>query len=240
MVEAMRAEDFLEKVAGAGSAEDVVDLLQSAAGRFGLATLAIGAPHRNGDFAPFWHSTWPQDWLDLYAREGFAADDPAPRAAARLIAPITWSDMCEGRAGFALDAGARRVMDAGAASGFRNGLIVPIHGPGAYLAVASFAGPDRALSRVEMAALHMMAFYAHERLLALRQRPRRPDSPLTAREIEALEWVLAGLTDEGVAQKMRVSPRTARFHLDNARLKLGCRTRAQAAAAAMALGLLRP
>jgi LuxR family transcriptional regulator, quorum-sensing system regulator BjaR1 len=39
---------------------------------------------------------------------------------------------------------------------------------------------------------------------------------------------------------MGIGERTARFHIDNARIKLGATTRAQAVAAALALGLLSP
>lgn len=236
----MRSLEFLEKTAAANTPEEVVALLEKEAAACGLGTFALGSPPSNGDLAPFWHSNWPQEWLDLYEREGFAAHDPVPRAAARLLVPVSWADLRDGAVGFVPTAEARRVMEAGAGFGFRGGLVVPIHGPGASLAVASFAGPDKQLSRSEMAQLHMAAFYAHDRLLALHRRAERPGSPLSPREAEALEWVLAGLGDDAIAVKMRVSPRTARFHLDNARMKLGCRTRAQAAAAALALGLLRP
>lgn len=236
----MRSLDFFEQVAAAITPDEVVALLAKQATACGFGTFALGSPPRDGELAAFWYSNWPQDWLDLYAREGFAVHDPVPRAAATLVAPVSWADLRDGATGSVLTAEALRVMDAGAGFGFRGGLVVPIHGPGASLAVASFAGPDKQLARSEMATLHMAAFYAHDRLLALHRRADKPGSPLSQREAEALEWVLAGLGDDAIAAKMCVSARTARFHVDNARMKLGCRTRAQAAAAALAQGLLRP
>lgn len=236
----MRSLDFLERLERATSPGEVIGLVAEAAHGFGMTAFALGEPPRDGAFGSFWYSTWPDSWLEAYASEGFSAVDPVPRAAAQLLAPALWSAIFAGGTGASIDAAARRVVDAGASAGFRNGLIVPIHGPGGYLAIASFAGPETALSRSEMAELHMIAFYAHDRLRALHGWAFRINASLTKRESEALCWVLAGCSDAEIAQRMGITERTARFHVDNARVKLGARTRAQAAAAAVRLGLIHP
>ena len=53
---------------------------------------------------------------------------------------------------------------------------------------------------------------------------------LTARELECLTWVSRGKTDQEIAQVLSVAPRTIRFHIDNAKTKLGVETRVQAVA----------
>ena len=52
---------------------------------------------------------------------------------------------------------------------------------------------------------------------------------LTARELEVAALVADGLTNQEIAQRLSVAPRTAETHLENIRQKLGFRSRAQIA-----------
>ena len=67
---------------------------------------------------------------------------------------------------------------------------------------------------------------------------RAGSSPLTKREKELLRLIALGATSEEAAERMGVSPETARTHARNALEKLGARTRAQAIAVAMKRGLI--
>lgn len=64
--------------------------------------------------------------------------------------------------------------------------------------------------------------------------------PLSSRECECLRWVAAGFASKEIAEKMKLSERTVNLHIGNAMGKLGARSRAQAVARAMALGVLQP
>lgn len=55
-------------------------------------------------------------------------------------------------------------------------------------------------------------------------------SPLTSRELEVAELVSGGLTNQAIATKLAIAPRTAESHVENIRRKLGVRSRAQIAA----------
>jgi DNA-binding CsgD family transcriptional regulator len=59
--------------------------------------------------------------------------------------------------------------------------------------------------------------------------------PLSAREAECLRWVALGKTDSEIAIILSISPRTARFHIENAKRKLHVATRVQAVAEALRL-----
>jgi DNA-binding CsgD family transcriptional regulator len=61
---------------------------------------------------------------------------------------------------------------------------------------------------------------------------------LTPRELECLRWVAIGKTDAEIAVILSISPRTARFHVENAKLKLRADTRIQAVAQAMRLNAI--
>ena len=53
---------------------------------------------------------------------------------------------------------------------------------------------------------------------------------LTARELEVAELVAEGLTNQAIASRLSVAPRTAEAHMENIRRKLQVRSRAQIAA----------
>ena len=57
-----------------------------------------------------------------------------------------------------------------------------------------------------------------------------PGPKLTGRELEVAELVAAGLTNQAIARRLSVAPRTAEAHVENIRRKLEVRSRAQIAA----------
>ena len=60
--------------------------------------------------------------------------------------------------------------------------------------------------------------------------PSSPGPRLTGRELEVAELVAAGLTNQAIARRLAVAPRTAEAHVENIRRKLEVRSRAQIAA----------
>lgn len=62
---------------------------------------------------------------------------------------------------------------------------------------------------------------------------------LTPREIQCLNGLADGLTNEGIARLLNISIPTVAMHLTNARKKLQAHTREQAIAVAMRRGLLK-
>lgn len=73
--------------------------------------------------------------------------------------------------------------------------------------------------------------------------PAEPDKArtrLSRRERECLLWLAAGLRNDRIAERLGIRGATVELHLRNARRKLGARTREQAVARAVALGLVDP
>ena len=56
------------------------------------------------------------------------------------------------------------------------------------------------------------------------------EPPLTPRELQVAELVAEGLTNQAIARRLSIAPRTAEAHVENIRRKLGVRSRAQIAA----------
>lgn len=63
---------------------------------------------------------------------------------------------------------------------------------------------------------------------------------LTGRELQVLELVREGLSNARIGERLGLSGLTAKNHMQNIRRKLGVKTRGQAVAEALRLGLLQP
>jgi len=77
-----------------------------------------------------------------------------------------------------------------------------------------------------------------ERLAQLSRAPRSAANELSGREKEVLLLIAQGLTNKEIADKLYVSPYTARNHVIHILNKLGLSRRSQAAAEAVRLGLV--
>jgi DNA-binding NarL/FixJ family response regulator len=78
---------------------------------------------------------------------------------------------------------------------------------------------------------------------AARAKPSRPVrrlDRLTDREREVMALVAGGLSNEEIAERIVVSPATAKTHVSRAMVKLGVRDRAQLVVLAYESGLVRP
>jgi DNA-binding NarL/FixJ family response regulator len=74
-------------------------------------------------------------------------------------------------------------------------------------------------------------------------RAHRPDeglqvAPLTPRESEALQFLAQGLSNKEIAQRLKISEHTAKFHVNAILSKLGVQSRTEAVVRAARLGLI--
>ncbi|MEC3979673.1 response regulator transcription factor [Amycolatopsis sp. H20-H5] len=120
------------------------------------------------------------------------------------------------------------------ASGFLGKGVEPAH---LIQAIQVIAAGDSLLSPVATSGLIA-------RFLAEPERAAPPAPPaldvLTAREREIVTLVATGLSNDDIAEKLFVSPLTAKTHVNRAMMKLGARDRAQLVVVAFQTGLVRP
>lgn len=111
----------------------------------------------------------------------------------------------------------------------KDGLVVPVHVDGKLSWVGGFTGRDPDLSQPVQAILSTAVHAGYLRFRELLD-SETENSPLSPRESECLRWVADGKTDFEVGKILSISPRTVRFHISNAKAKLGVATRIQAVA----------
>jgi DNA-binding CsgD family transcriptional regulator len=89
------------------------------------------------------------------------------------------------------------------------------------------------------ATLHVMAIYFHAHVRkALVIQSHAAAANLTPRELQCLGWAARGKSRTDIGQIIGVSPRTIKFHLENAQRKLNVAHTTQAVLRAVLLGLI--
>jgi DNA-binding CsgD family transcriptional regulator len=190
-----------------------------------------------GRMLRFFFNTWPKDWLRQYQERNYVHHDLVPTIARLASWPFTWREATIGRQRTAEQ---MAFADWIASLGIVDAFAVPVHLPGNDfgLCVSLADHPIENLS--ERRALHIASLHAHQRCLELAGPLEACSikSPLSAREAECLRWVLQGKSDKVIAAIVGISHTTVHFHIERMKRKLGVKTRAQAAGAAVTLGYL--
>jgi DNA-binding CsgD family transcriptional regulator len=190
--------------------------------------------------AQFIISGYPREWRIRYDARGYMAIDPVLGTALVRVLPFSWDELDQGAPpvrGFFEDAFAH---------GLCHGFTVPVHGAHGNFSLLSLARetplPEDAdeLHRLYRYA-HWFALHLHERLCGLVshdgefvvQTPR-----LSTRERECLSMAAQGYSAAAIGRLLKITERTAVFHLSHAMEKLGARSRQHAIALATQLGQL--
>ena len=177
------------------------------------------------------HSVWME-----YVRKCKEHDDALMRAVRYSPHPLCCSEL---KAHAGLSKRIRATEDMLARIDATDALIVPIQQKNARVDVVLFAG--RA-ARPRPSARHLLALAA-TRALDRREEVEMFDEgrwPLTPRQLEIASWVAAGKSDWEIGQILNISQKTVNFHVENAKRKIGVRSRNQFVAALVSAGQLTP
>jgi LuxR family transcriptional regulator, quorum-sensing system regulator BjaR1 len=115
-------------------------------------------------------------------------------------------------------------------AGMAEGLCATSYGAGGKIASLHLGMAKRDFAPGEAEAIQRAGLVLTERLIDLADPPPVEAVTLTTREHDALRYVAEGKTDWEVGVILGIAESTARFHIDNARRKLGAVNRAQAVA----------
>ncbi|HTW53975.1 MAG TPA: LuxR family transcriptional regulator [Stellaceae bacterium] len=189
------------------------------------------SPRKGG--SPELISTYPVEWTDHYLRQSYERLDPVIIEALATCEPFEWGHEFSGKR---LSKPQRGLLDEAAQFGIRCGFTVPIHDGRGPVAAVTFAADERRPTfqrciEQHRHVLQLMAMYFHT--YARRQvTPNRvvDGVSLSPREFECLEWATRGKSAWEMGQILSISRRTASFHLENAKAKLGVHSICQAVA----------
>lgn len=222
----VRLHHYLENLPTIGSAHELAAATSAVSAEFGLPTLMAGAILVRGDKVDgrFYFGNWSNEWKQMYLEKLFV-DDPLVHEARRRMSPFTWTELwAEGD----LPPAVRDIIEMGKQRGWVEGFAVPIHGPGGYLGLVSFVGGEVQLSASDRAILLALAHASHQRGKALYNGSTRIETKLTRRELQVMRWISRGKTDAQIAVILQLSVTTIHSYVEQAKHKLGVRSRSQA------------
>jgi LuxR family quorum sensing-dependent transcriptional regulator len=197
--------------------------------RFGIEKILIGGLSECEFAQDVFATCWPQDYLDLYIRNGYILFDPVARRCRRASTPFEWrtADFEHG-----VEPRAFEVMRRAADYGMAHGFMVPIHGPDGFEGCIAMSGDHLDLSPRAKPTIHLIAQYGYERVRNIvRREPVKP--VLTAREQEVLAWVASGKSAWEIGEILNIAKRTVDEHAQTAFRKLGAVNRTHAVAIAL-------
>jgi DNA-binding CsgD family transcriptional regulator len=232
-------EGFVQNIMSCTTLDAVQGALRKEVARHGFANSAYRTvvPTASGIESRYVFRNWSKEWIQLSETKGFARSSFTATEARRRMMPFSWLDI---RAARPFSPSEEECWNDMGDFGWRDGFVIPVHGPRGYLATVNMASreADLDLSPLQRLHLQMVALVVHERCRALSGAVTKSAfNGLSARELECLRWVAAGKTDWEIGKILSISAATAKFHVDRARTKLGARTRAEATARLVLSGL---
>jgi DNA-binding CsgD family transcriptional regulator len=184
------------------------------------------------------YSSLPQTWEEHYKAQAFFRVDPAIPHCAQAVSPMLTGVVPPPRRAMA----AWRLWEDSLSGGFGGGIAIPLRLPGSQLGgfslLTGMAGPEFLGWHKDHGRWATLAAHAIDQRIITLAAPPVSRPRLSPRERECLTWLAIGLRHDRIAEKLGISRPTVELHLVNARRKLNARTREQALARAVALGLL--
>ena len=225
-------QSFIDGLANSTDAASLRATIVAAATRLDLPCFAYLALPSRPRGAPQLISTYPPAWTAHYLKQHYERFDPVIGAALRATEPFEWG------MGTALNGSStqRQLFEEAATFGIRCGFTIPIHDSHGPVAAVTFAAdvPHAAFRHAiekQGRTLQLMAMYFHAHARRKLASERVVDGvTLSPREYECLAWAARGKSAWEIGQIIGVSRRTAAFHLENAKAKLGVRSVCQAVA----------
>jgi DNA-binding CsgD family transcriptional regulator len=184
--------------------------------------------------------TYRDDWQQFYQENDLHLVDPTLHSSMRSVAPVDWSRLSS-------DRNYSKVFEPARDFGIgERGLTVPIRGPYGEFGMLSVTRDCQeknwqSLKKHTIADLQTAAAHVHDHVMDSEPITRFLHHPnLSKRELEILQWVAAGKSQQDIGDILSISNRTVEVHLRSSRGKLFALTTAQAVGRAIGMGLIYP
>lgn len=236
--------DFISRVQTAPTVDDVRNIIIEWSRDLGFQRVVYANYKLDQETPRLFMGSYQDSWVERYLDQNYIQIDPVARLSGSSVLPFRW-----GHTEFRnrLSRSERQMFDEADDFGISRGFAIPVHGPGGELSVLSLATNelDRGFHKlVDMSQdmLHLSCCYLHQRISELLDAPEEANEAariqLSPREVECLLWSSSGKTANETSDILHISETTVIYHLENAKKKLGVRTKAHAVAKALNLGLI--
>jgi DNA-binding CsgD family transcriptional regulator len=240
MINFEHAGNFLDQLDRLASRQQIGAAFDAFIRPFGFVCVSAGQTRTmpDGTDWEFFFNTWPAEWLQIYQKRNYVRIDPMPTLARLGAHPFTWQDNLDA---LTVDPARREFHDWIVSLGVSDGFAVPVHYPGDDLGLCVCVAGRLIGGATERRALQLIALCVMQKCRELGGagiEAASGESPLSAREIECMRWVIGGKSDRDIGQILGISHTTVHFHVERVKKKLGVRTRTQAASLVVSLGML--
>ena len=173
---------------------------------------------------------------EYYLERGYLQFDACVSQIFRARGPFTWSDLSHSE----LSSEALGILGEAADADAREGFVVPVLGGGGEFYGVRLTSPHKQFDPAARPTLHALAtVYVFEGVKLLEVVDDvETHTPLTRRETECLRWVSEGKSDWDISEILGISEATVHAHVENAKRKIGVRSRVQATVLATVRGWL--
>jgi LuxR family quorum-sensing transcriptional regulator LasR len=234
--------NLYEAFTDASCEADAVLRMQSGVKELGFDKVLFGViPQPKRSTADVYlRSNYPATWRDQYDRQNLRASDPTVEYCFKASAPFVWipqsfktSEQCA-------------LYEEAAAHGLKAGVTLPIHGAAGEIGMltcvrdqAPGAGFMKDLTH-QMGNLTMLRDIAFDFMRQyMHAAPAGEEVPvLTAREMDTLQWMVAGKTAWEIGRILSISEAGVNFHIGNLRTKFGVSRRNDVVIRAIRLGVI--
>jgi len=227
---------------------DLVSEVESITRHFGFDSFMYGvaiSPTPDNDSRIYAFATMPKEWVVRYDQRAYIEVDPRIADAWDRTMPVVWDQTTMRGRTPAADA----FLDDALMHGIASGVCIPLHDALGTRRLIAFNSGLPAVSPTrrgeimhDLGDMLVFANYFHEifmrAVMAKQVPPKAAGMKLSPREVECLRLAAGGLTTEAIAKRLGIASRTAQFHFDSIRSKLGAANRQEAIARAMRDGLI--
>jgi DNA-binding CsgD family transcriptional regulator len=191
---------------------------------------------------PVFITTYPTSFINHYLEVGYQNHDMVGRYSTQKNTPFAWSDIAKEMPITRIQ---KVLFDESRSIGLQAGGSIPIHGPSQVKATFSVANdtPEHefdALFRYHRHELHILATYAHEKIMTLGIDNPLKDVKLTPRESEILTWVARGKTYWEIGEILAIQEDTVKKIMKHVLAHLNVSNNTHAVAKAIIHGLIIP
>jgi DNA-binding NarL/FixJ family response regulator len=235
--------EILHYVTHAETPEHVRDVLIRFQNYFSF-TKALGGLVRlgpNRTFAGFGNvvnASYPDEWLYMYWKNGFADVDPVFQSALKSPGTQHWQATYQNMSSEKEQEFISTARQFGLCDGITTGSVDQACGVATF---CSFASEQSLDAKRLVPLVEYLGYYIH--LALLRTAPKSMPSTercvkeLSSREVTILNWMKNGKTNWEIGKILGVTERTVRFHIESIFSKLQVTSRSQAVATAIEHGL---